>query len=265
MRNLFALLARTHRWLLFLALWGVALGWMNTTYSHHRTALAGWSLRASGSWLDAAGNVQKWTHLAESNRLVMLENARLRAELESLKERRTAPWQTGDASVLRSPGWNGSPWMVLNRGGRDGLAPGAGILSQGFAAGRIVDTTAHESLVLTLTHDEAQWSVRIGRSGQAGRLLAKKGDVRRASVLDIPWSQLVLPGDTVMTTGFDGVFPADVPVGMVEDVLGNEADEFQTVVVSLGANYPGVRHVVWLEHPRNGRLDSLSSAPSNTP
>ena len=111
MRNLFALLARTHRWLLFLALWGVALGWVNTTYSHHRTALAGWSLRASGSWLDAAGNVQEWTHLAESNRLVMLENARLRAELESLKERRTAPWQTGDASVLRSPGsmpgWGG--------------------------------------------------------------------------------------------------------------------------------------------------------------
>ena len=119
MRNLFALLARTHRWLLFLALWGVALGWMNTTYSHHRTALAGWSLRASGSWLNAAPNVQEWTHLAESNRLVMLENARLRAELESLKERRTAPWQTGDASVLRSPGWNGYPWMVLNLGGRD--------------------------------------------------------------------------------------------------------------------------------------------------
>ena len=49
-----------------------------------------------------------------------------------------------------------------------------------------------------------------------------------------------------MTTGFDGVFPADVPVGMVEDVLGNEADEFQTVVVFLGANYPGARHVVGL-------------------
>ena len=105
----------------------------------------------------------------------------------------------------------------------------------------------------------------MGRSGQAGRLVAKKGDVRRAAVLDIPWSQLVLPGDTVMTTGFDGVFPADVPEGMVEDVLGNEADEFQTVVVSLGANYPGARHVVWLKHPRNGRLDSLSSALSNAP
>ena len=46
--------------------------------------------------------------------------------------------------------------MVLNRGGQDGLAPGAGVLSLGHAAGKIVDTTAHESLVLTLTHPDAQ-------------------------------------------------------------------------------------------------------------
>lgn len=265
MRNLFALLARTHRWLLFFALWGVALGWMNTTYSHHRTALSGWSMRASGSWLNAAGGLQNWSQLDESNRLVMLENARLRAELESLKERRTVPWRAGHASVLRSPGWGGSPWMILNRGGRDGLTPGAGILSQGFAAGRIVDTTAHESMVLTLAHDEAQWSVRIGREGQSGRLVARPGDVRRAAVLDIPWAQLVLPGDTVMTTGFDGVFPADVPVGLVEDVLGNEADEFQTVVALLGADYPSARHVVWVDHSRNARLDSLTNAISLAP
>ena len=155
--------------------------------------------------------------------------------------------------------------MVLNRGGQDGLEPGAGVLSLGFAAGRVVDTTAQESLVLTLSHPEAQWSVRLGQDGQAGRLVARDGDVRRANVLDIPWAQLVLPGDTVTTTGFDGVFPADVPVGTVEDVLGNEADEFQTVVVQLGANYPGSRHVVWLDNPRNARLDSLSNATTPSP
>ena len=32
----------------------------------------------------------------------------------------------------------------------------------------VVDTTAHEGLVLSLTHPEAQWSVRMGRHGQRG-------------------------------------------------------------------------------------------------
>ena len=265
MRNLFALLARTHRWLLFLSIWGVALAWMNTTYSHQRTSMARWSMRLSGSWMNAAGDVQQWSQLAESNQLIMLENARLRAELESFKERSDEPWKAQHARVLRAPGWDGSPWMVLDRGGRDGATPGTGILSMGFAGGKIVDTTAHESLVLTLAHPEAQWSVRLGRRGQAGRLIALPGDVRRAAVIDIPWSQLVLPGDTAMTTGFDGVFPADVPVGLVEDVRGNEADEFQTVLVALGANYLASRHVMWLSHSRNGRLDSLFHAETGMP
>ena len=119
--------------------------------------------------------------------------------------------------------------MVLDQGGRDGLEPGAGIVSVGYAAGKVVDTTAHESLVLTLAHPKAQWSVRMGTQGAAGRLVARNGSVQMAEVRDIPRAQLVLPGDTVTTTGFDGVFPPDIPVGLVDDVEGNEADEFQTV------------------------------------
>lgn len=265
MRNLVALLARTHRWLLFLLIWGMALAWMNTTYGHQRTAMARWSLRATGSWLSALGDVQNWAQLSESHRLIMLENARLRSELESLKDRGAEPWKVRHARVLRSPGWGQSPWMVLDQGGRDGSFPGAGVLSLGFAAGKVVDTTAHESLVLTLTHPDAQWSVRMGRKGQAGRLIAAPGDVRRATVIDIPWSQLVLPGDTVMTTGFDGVFPADVPVGLVEDVRGNEADEFQQVIVTLGANYPASRQAMWLDHKRAARIDSLTNPSAPAP
>lgn len=237
--------------------WGIALGWMNTTYSHHRTALSGWSMRMTGSWINTAGDLQEWTQLEASNARIMLENARLRAELESLKEQRSDPWQSGSAGVLRSPGWRGSPWMVLNRGGQDGATPGAGVLSMGHAAGLIVDTTAHESLVLTLTHPESQWSVRLGRVGQAGRLVSIKGSVDQGLVMDVPRAQLVLPGDTVMTTGFDGIFPADVPVGLVSDIVSDEADEFQTVEITLGANFRRSRHVVWLTQPRNQRLDSL--------
>lgn len=245
--------------------WGIALGWMNTTYSHHRTALSGWSMRMTGSWMNTAGDLRDWTQLEASNARIMLENARLRAELESLKERRSEPWQSGSAGVLRSPGWRGSPWMVLNRGGRDGAAPGAGVLSMGHAAGLIVDTTAHESLVLTLTHPESQWSVRLGRNGQAGRLVSIKGSVGKGLVMDVPRAQLVLPGDTVMTTGFDGVFPADVPVGLVADIVSDDADEFQTVEVSLGADFLRSRHVVWLAQPRNQRLDSLIQSNTSLP
>lgn len=253
-----------HRWLLFLGLWGLALGWMNTTYSHQRTALARWSMRASSAWLNVTRDLTDWSQLSESNRLIMLENARLRAELERLKNRPSGAWLAQSGKVLRSPGWNGSPWMVVDQGGRDGVVPGVGVLSMGFAAGKVVDTTAYESLVLSLSHPEAQWSVRLGVDGQAGRLLAKPGDVRTALLQDISKAQLVLPGDTVVTTGFDGVFPPDVPVGTVLDVISTDADEFQTLLIELGADYLQSRHVVWIQNQRETRVDSLSNLGMTT-
>lgn len=266
MRNLIELLARVHRWLLFLALWGVALAWMGTTYGHHRTALARWSMRIAGSWVDAGSRVADWRNLSESNQMVMLENARLRAEIERLKSGDRQAWSARHARVLRSPGWNRSPWMVLDGGGAEGIAPGAGVLAMGHAAGKVVDTTAHEALVLTLVHPGAQWSVRLGRNGPSGRLVHTDHNVRQATVRDIPWAHLVLPGDTFFTTGHDGVFPADIPVGTVLDVVGTEADEFQEVHLHLGANFPAARHAVCLPNVRARRLDSLvESSESLTP
>ena len=83
--------------------------------------------------------------------------------------------------------------------------------------------------------------------------------------MDIPKAQLVLPGDTVFTTGFDGVFPADVPVGFIVDVIGDAAEEFQTALVELGANFPTTRHVVWVNQQRAARLDSLILANTARP
>ena len=258
MRNLIELLARIHRWLLFVAVWAGALAWMNSTYGHHRTLMARWSMRFTQSWMAGVGQWHDWETLSESNQLVMLENARLRAELEAIKSRQANAWETSHANVLRSPGWDNSPWMVLDRGGRDGLAPGDAVLSMGHAGGKVVDTTAHEALVLTLTHPNAQWSVRVGKRGEAGRLMARPGDVHFAILTDVPRAQLALPGDTVMTTGFDGVFPADVAVGLVEDALGGKGDEFQTLLVKLGANYPQSRHVLWLHSDQTIRIDALT-------
>ena len=77
--------------------------------------------------------------------------------------------------------------------------------------------------------------------------------------MDVPRAQLALPGDTVLTTGFDGVFPADVPVGIVEDVLGNGAEEFQTLLIRLGANYLKSRHVMCLHADQTQRINQLLS------
>ena len=264
MRNLIALLARHHRWLLFIGIWALAIAWMSSTYSHHRTALAQWSMRISGSWLDFVGQFKSYDELSDSNDMLVHENALLRSELESLKEQGTNRWEAKTARVLRSPGWNGSPWMVLDRGRTDGVFVGAPILSNGHAAGKIVQVTEHEALVLTLTHPNTEWSVRMGPQGKAARLLPLSGESEIVSV-EVAYTETIDVGDVVVTTGFDNVFNADIPVGKVIDVQEGAGDEFQIAIVELGANYLKARHVMWLHNNRRLRMDSLNLQMNQEP
>lgn len=221
-------------------------------------------MKISGSWLDLVGRFQSYGELSESNDMLAQENAMLRSELEGLKEQGTNDWEANTARVLRSPGWNGSPWMVLDRGRQDGAFEGAPVLSNGHAAGKIIQVTDEEALVLTLTHPNTQWSVRMGRKGKATRLLPMSGEFETVAV-EVSYTDTVDLGKIVVTTGFDGVFPADIPIGKVIDVKRSEGDEFQTAIVELGATYLESREVMWLNNDRRLRMDSINVQMNQEP
>ena len=76
-------------------------------------------------------------------------------------------------------------------------------------------------------------------------------------MVDISKSSLILPGDEVYTTGFQGIFPADILVGEIKKVSVTEADDFKTVEVKLGVDYNSIRFVEFLTDKRISRSDSL--------
>jgi cell shape-determining protein MreC len=81
--------------------------------------------------------------------------------------------------------------------------------------------------------------------------------LKTAKVVDIAKSSLILPGDEVYTTGFQGVFPSDVLVGEIKKISVTEADDFKTVIVKLGVDYSSIRFVEFLTDKRISKSDSL--------
>ena len=131
------------------------------------------------------------------------------------------------------------------------------MLDKGHLAGKVIKVTDHEALVFPVTHKHIEWSVRIGNKGAVGRLVWDGVDLTIAHVVDIAKSSLVLPGDEVYTTGFQGVFPSDILVGEVVKVAVTEADDFKTVIVNLGVDYSSIRFVEFLTDKRILTSDSL--------
>ena len=237
MRNLWQLLVRNHVFILFLVLQAFALAWVTRSHAHPRGRWVRWSLGWTGAWNDQVTEWARLGQLESDNLRLTEENAALRAQLLS-------PDRMGHGAEVVQISWHRSAnSFVLNRGSADGLQPGQAVVSPDGAVGRIVETHPNYALGLPLIHTGLEWSGRLGRAGVIGRVVWDGQTVDAGRMLDIPRSAQIAVGDTVFSTGYQGIFPADIPFGTVHRVTQNPSDEFLTVHLAWTVDFQSLRYV----------------------
>lgn len=254
MRDLIRLLGRYHLLLLFLVSQGFALSWYATSHGYPRGKWVRRSLAATGAW-DA-----RWSQIAAIGRLGE-DNVKLASELAALRsahEHSAAGWTHGPAQVIRSTFHATHNLLILQK--LDTLKAweeNQGVMAHGFAAGRILEIEGDFALALPLTTAGIEWSGRVRREGPVGRIRWKVGDPKKGLMLDVPRSTNVYPGDTLFTTGFQGVFPPDVPIGLVVNQTSPKNEEFSNLEFDFLVDFQSLRHVEWVASPHRQFVDTL--------
>jgi rod shape-determining protein MreC len=104
--------------------------------------------------------------------------------------------------------------LVLDAGSRDGVRIGQAVIDAGGLMGQIIQTTPSHSIALLLTDPDHAVPVAVARNGV--RLIAYgRGRSDRLELSDVPLNSGVKVGDTIVTSGLGGHFPAGFPVGTV--------------------------------------------------
>jgi rod shape-determining protein MreC len=146
----------------------------------------------------------------------------------------------------------GSPFrqsVLLNIGARDGILDGWAAMDGLGLAGRISGVGQTTSRVILLTDSNSRIPVTVLPSGQRAILA---GDNSLAPPLEfLEHSDLVRPGDRVVSSGDGGMFPTDLLVGQV--ALGTDG----RLRVRLAADYERLdflrilrsRPAEWIEDP----------------
>ena len=269
MRTLIQLLRRNHRMVLFVLLEIIALNWIASTHAHPRGTIASIGMKMSSSWTSALGRILYFKDLKETNVGLLMENARLRTENLNLHKTNFPDsidltfnnelWESIPAEIIRYSSSFKNNILVANRGRSSGVLPGMGMLENGKIAGLVAEVTEHEALVLPIINIQTQWSVRLGNDGAVGRMIWSGKGTECATLKDIPLAELILPGDPIVTTGFQGTFPSGLEVGKVKEVLVTHADKFQSVTVILGADFNHIHYVEFLKNTSSSVVDSLIS------
>ena len=242
MRNLWNLLVQYHIALVFVIFQCIALTWFVGSHGYSRGKWVQRSLEWQGKWDQRISQWNRLTELDDLNRELLAENATLRAELHSARGDAIQSTYQG-AEVIRST-WNGTNnQMVLNKGTAHGVKPGNGLLQNNHVVGRVMEASENYALALPLINSSIEWSVRIGRSGPVARLVWEGGDVTRATVYDVPRSAPFSPGDSVLSSGFQGYFPSGFLVGSIADEAPEFDGQFLNVPITLAADFRAIRYV----------------------
>ena len=147
------------------------------------------------------------------------------------------------ARVIDAPVSNFERTIELEVGTREGVMVGMPVESGGGLIGRVVQTATTRSRVELLTDPNFDAGVRLVRSGDDG-LASGRGANLDLLVSFIDLGTVVIPGETVVTSGFSGSsFPSGLLVGTVTDVEPDAAQGTQRVGVHPAADLSRLRWV----------------------
>jgi rod shape-determining protein MreC len=149
------------------------------------------------------------------NAALALENEN--KELRSLLHYKTEPSQAyisarviadADGPFMRS--------LVVTAGRVDGVREGMAAVAGDGLIGRVVEAGDWSSRVLLVTDMNSRIPVTITGAGDHAILAGDNGP--HPKLLYLPQDTLAKPGDRVLTSGHGGVFPPNIPVGIVEGI-----------------------------------------------
>jgi len=151
--------------------------------------------------------------------------------------------------------------FLIDAGSRQGIRAGMalvhpeGVIGQVTAAG---ETTADVALV---TDTGQNTPVELVRTGLRG-VLVGEGVADRTSLRFIASNADVEPGDQLVTSGLDGVYPAGMAVATVVSVKRDAQSDFARVVCKPAATVDGRRHFSVVVPVTGGRKDAAPPVPA---
>jgi rod shape-determining protein MreC len=207
------------------------------------SSLAGWQ-EYWASVKSLRSENQKWRSQIELLQLhlqllngVQRENETLRQELAYKQTTRF------DFLPARIIGRDAANWLeraVLDRGSRDGVVKGAGVLSATGVVGRILDVNLTSATVMFLPDPKSKVAAVVKRSGIPGTIGGQgKRDLRMEYVDN---EDDVVAGDEVLTSNLSSLFPENLLIGTVREARASENDLKKEIVVAPVVNFKTVDH-----------------------
>ncbi|MCS7004608.1 MAG: rod shape-determining protein MreC [Cytophagales bacterium] len=280
MNPLFTFLYNNRSFFIFVMLEGICMWFIIKANSYQRVAFVTSANYVSGKINATMTNILSYFQLKSINTQIAYENALLRKQLADLQKEQVlknehylvkfnissdsikAPtfqnvYDVTSAYVINNSVHRAANFITLDKGERDGIAPGMGVVNSLGIIGKIKACSQNYSVAYSVLHPDMSISAMLKKDRT---LCTAKWDGKSPQYVYLHYLARhvkVQNGDTVVTSGYNAVFPENVMIGVVDEVVKETAEVFLIVRVKLAADFTKLHYVYIIKHYHQTEIDSL--------
>ena len=255
---------------IFIALEIAALAMLNHNGMLQRMWFSEAAQGFMGSIWGSTQKVKDYFHLRSANDSLALENHALRVKVAQMEEAMAAAGaampefaegKTGrysyiPANIMKISNNSQHNYMIIGKGAADGVVEGSGVITGRGAVGIIDAVSENFSYARSFKNHEMSISARLGRNGAVGPLSWDGRSSTGAILKEIPHHVEFHPGDTVYTSGYSSIFPADIPLGTAGKAKIVNGATYE-INVTRFEDFAAVRHVTRVENLGREEMKTL--------
>lgn len=270
MQRLFSFIYEYRAFFTFLLLELLCVWMVIENNQYQSTKYFNTSNSVAASIISTSQNIREYFSLRDINQRLAEENAELRKKVDQRNQmlyqldlrpiKDAAIINRFDfiaAKVINNTTNNYKNFITIDKGKRHGLQPGMAAISEAGVVGKVKSVSDHYAVLISLLNIDNQVSSKIKRTGHFGTVQWDGVDPRVIDLKYIPRHVELKVGDTVVTSGYNAVFPEGILVGVVKNVKLNEEAQFHTIKVGLAQDFGKVAFVEVVKSNLKQEKDSL--------
>ena len=177
----------------------------------------------------------------------------------TLKDSVKSDYRFIPANVINNSIYHPNNFILIDKGRKDGIRKDMGVISANGIVGKVANVSDNYASVISMLHPYSVISARFTENQHLANVSWETTDYRFGTVKDIPLHLFPQKGDTLVTSGFSNIYPADIMIGTIEEMIDNDSKDFNTAKIRFSTNFSTLRHVYVIENLNQTEIDSLIS------
>lgn len=261
MQSILNFLVKHNHWFLFILFEGISF-MLIIQFNYYQGAKFFTSVNnIAGGMFNAITDMEQYFSLRTQNEELLAHNNMLTSEVMELRHQiaemqqnailnkdtlvrnYSSGFKFNTANIVNNSLNSLNNFIVINKGESEGVKAEMGVFCDKGVVGIIYLTSKNYSLVLPLLNNKSNISCRIKGNNEFSTLQWDGKDIRYSHLVDLPKYTGFEHGDTVVTSGFSSIFPANIPVGTIETLEESQDGMFYRAKVKLFVDFGSLSSV----------------------